>query len=324
MNRLKQFAVREPSAVVTLIVLAVVVVAWAFTTSHVSWGSVAIVVSQVLPLAMAATAMAVVILGKGIDLSVGASLALANVLIAKLSGDGVPVLFACLVAILVCLIIGAINGSLIAYLGLPPLVVTLAMSSVSAGVALYILPQPGGSVPQWFSNISIILVGPVPLSVLLLVGVPLALWYPFRRLPIGTATLAVGADELAAYNSGIDVRRTRAITYVIAGLFSCLGGIFVTMTSMSGDPKIGVPFTMNAIASAVLGGCLLSGGRGTITGTVAGAAILQLLGNLLFSIGVNGYWQYVVIGVLLICALALPPLLRQIRRPPVVLKGATH
>ena len=130
---------------------------------------------------------------------------------------------------------------------------------------------------------------------------------------LGTAIMAVGEDDSSAFTSGINVRAVRASTYVLGAAFTSFGGMLMTMTSASGDPKIGVDFTMNAIAAAVIGGTLLSGGRGTIAGAVAGAVTLRLIGNLLFSLGLNGYWQYVVIGTILIAALGVPYLIGRAR-----------
>lgn len=311
MKALRRFAHREPPAVAAYVIMTVVVILWVANTSRISVSSVAILISQMLPLAMVACGMAIVISGKGIDLSLGTVLTMTNVLIAALCGSGRPIVLALVVALAVALVSGAVNGILIAYFGLPPLVITLATSSILAGAALYILPQPGGSVPRWFSNISLLLIGPVPFSLLLLVGVPMLLWYPLRAGRLGTAIMAVGADESSAFTSGINVRAVRASTYILGALFAYVGGIFMTMTSMSGDPKIGASFTMNAIGAAVLGGTLLAGGRGTLAGTIAGAITLQLIGNLMFSLGLNGYWQYVVVGLILVAALGIPYLVSE-------------
>lgn len=311
---LRRFIHREPPAVAAYVIMAVVVCMWAINTPRISISSVAIIISQVLPLAMVACGMAIVIFGKGIDLSLGTVLTMTNVILAHLSGSGYPIGVALLTALGVAALTGVVNGFLIAYMGLPPLVITLATSSVLAGTALYILPQPGGSVPRWFSDIPLLLIGPIPFSLVLLIGVPVLLWYPLRSGRLGPAIMAVGGDEASAFTSGVNVRRVRATTYVLGALFACVGGIFMTMSSLSGDPKIGVSFTMNAIASAVLGGTLLMGGRGTLAGTVAGAVTLQLIGNLMFSLGLNGYWQYVVIGLILVAALGIPYVVAQVRK----------
>lgn len=313
MNSLKRFARREPSAIAAFVILTIVAVGWMLNTPRLSISAIAIVIAQTLPLAMVACGMAVIIFGKGIDLSLGMILTITNVIIAYLSSNGMPVLLAALIALAVSLLVGSVNGVLVAYMGLPPLVITLATSSILAGVALYILPTPGGSVPKWFSNIPLLLIGPIPFSLILLIGIPLLVWYPIRRSWLGTAIMAVGEDDSSAFTSGINVRAVRASTYVLGAAFTSFGGMLMTMTSASGDPKIGVDFTMNAIAAAVIGGTLLSGGRGTIAGAVAGAVTLRLIGNLLFSLGLNGYWQYVVIGTILIAALGVPYLIGRAR-----------
>ena len=314
MKSLSRFVRREPPAVAAYAIMAIVAVAWMINTPRLSVSAIAIIISQVLPLAMVACGMAIVIFGKGIDLSLGAVLTIANVLLVKLTGAGIPVLLAVLIALLVAGLVGLVNGLLIAYLGLPPLVITLATSAILMGAALYVLPQPGGSVPRWFADIPLLLIGPLPFSLVLTVGIPMLLWYPIRRSALGPAIMAVGEDELAAFTSGIRVRAVRASTYVLGAVFAILGVVLITMTSMSGDPKIGVSFTMRAIAAAVLGGTLLAGGRGTLAGTIAGAVTLQLIGNLLFSLGINQYWQHVAVGLILVAALGVPYLIGLLRR----------
>lgn len=310
---LRRFAHREPATVAAFAIMAVVFAGWLLNTSRLSVSSVAIIIAQTLPLAMVACGMAIVIFGKGIDLSLGMVLTITNVLIAQLAGTGTPVWLAVLLGLAVCVVVGAVNGILVAYLGLPPLVITLATSSILAGVALYVLPQPGGSVPRWFADIPLLLIGPLPFSLVLLIGIPLLVWYPIRRSRLGPAIMAVGEDESSAFATGINVRAIRAFTYVLGAVFAGFGGVLMTMNSMSGDPKIGADFTMNAIAAAVIGGTLLAGGRGTVAGAVAGAVTIRLIGNLLFSLGLIDYWQYVVVGTILIAALGVPYLIGQAR-----------
>jgi len=143
--------------------------------------------------------------------------------------------------------------------------------------------------------------------------VPIMIWYPVRRSRLGTSLYAVGNDPASAYVVGIKVGRVTIAAFVLSALFAALGGVVLTMGIASGDPNIGTPYTLNSITAAVLGGALLSGGRGTIAGTVAGALTLSFISNLLFSLGINSYWQFVVTGALLVAVLALPPVIRRIR-----------
>jgi ribose transport system permease protein len=304
---------REPATLVAMIVLAVVVGVWLILTPSLSIDSFTSTLSQKTPLAMLAIGETIVIVTRGIDLSVGGTLALVNVIIAKGSESGGSVIFWTTVAIVTALVVGLVNGIFVAYFRLPALIVTLATLSILSGLALYVLPTPGGGVPGWFSDIPMTLIGPVPLAAVLLVVIPLVIWLPIRRARIGTALYAVGNDATAAFVSGIKVKRTTAFAYVLSALFAALGGIFVTMITVSGDASIGAPYTLNSIAAAVLGGALLTGGRGTIAGAVAGAFILSFITNLLFVLGVSSYWQYVVTGALLVAALAIPFLMGQLR-----------
>jgi len=313
---------REPAALVAWAVLVVIVAVWAAATPNLGIVSLTNTFAQKLPLVMAAIGATIVIVSKGIDLSLGGTLTLVNVIIAHgtlTGGDPVPWI---VVAMLAALAAGLLNGLLVAVLNLPALIVTLATQSVLLGIALYVLPTPGGALPEWFTNVPLQLVGPVPLVVLLLVIVPVVLWWPLRRSRFGTALYAVGNDEQAAFTSGVRVVRTRVLAYVLGAFFAGLGGVFITMNAGSGDPAIGVPYTLNAIAAAVLGGVALSGGRGTIAGPIAGALVLSFINNLLFSLGVNTYWQYLVTGVLLIGALAVPYALRRLRRRRRAVAGA--
>lgn len=313
MGGVKEFLRREPAVGVAYVVLALIVIVWLVLTPNLSVGTFANSIASKLPLVMVSIGAMIPIVSRGIDLSVGGTLALVNVIIARGSAeDGNTALWIC-VALVVALVAGLSNGLLVSALRLPPIIVTLATQSVLVGTALYILPTPGGTVADWFSNLSLTLVGPVPLVLVLMILVPLIVWMPLRRSRFGTALYAVGNDEPAAFVSGIKVGRTVVTAYVLSALFAALGGIFLTMNTVSGDPNIGTSYTLNSIAAAVLGGVALSGGRGTVVGAIAGALILSFINNLLFSAGVSSYWQYVVTGGLLIATLSVPHMTRLFR-----------
>ena len=305
---------REPTALIAYGVLIVIAVAWAISTPNLGIVPRTNTLAQKVPLAMAAIGATIVIISRGIDLSIGGTLTLVNVIIANGTIVGGNLIVWIILAMVVALIAGAVNGVLVAVLQLPALVVTLATQSIMLGVALYIMPSPGGELPLWFTNVPLQLVGPIPLVILLLVILPIVFWLPIRRSRFGVALYAVGNDESAAFTSGIRVARTKIFAYMLAAFFAGLGGIFITMNAGSGDPAIGVPYTLNAIAAAVIGGVALSGGRGTVAGPIAGALVLSFINNLLFSLGVNTYWQYLVTGILLVAALAIPYVIRRVRQ----------
>jgi ribose transport system permease protein len=312
MRSVRTYLRREPSVPAAWAVLLVIVLIW-LAGSSVSVLSVTIMIGQKVPLVLASIGAAIVIMSRGIDLSVGAVLTVVNTIIAAGTAAFGNSLAWIGVGLAVALVAGLVNGLCVAWLRLPPLIVTLAVQSILLGVALYVLPTPGGAVDAWLKDLTLVLVGPFPLMLLIVVAAPLLIWYPLRRSRFGTALLSSGADESAAYASGINVRRTVVSSYVLSALFAGLAGIVMSMNTGSGDPTIGVPFTMNTIAAAVVGGVSLAGGRGTIAGPIAGALVVSFIGNLLFSMGVNSYWQYVVTGAVLIVAIAIPAGLRAIR-----------
>ena len=312
MRSVRTYLRREPSVPAAWAVLLVIVLIW-LAGSSVSVLSVTIMIGQKVPLVLASIGAAIVIMSRGIDLSVGAVLTVVNTIIAAGTAAFGNSLAWIGVGLAVALAAGLVNGVCVAWLRLPPLIVTLAVQSILLGVALYVLPTPGGAVDAWLKDLPLVLVGPFPLMLLIVIAAPLLIWYPLRRSRFGTALLSSGADESAAYASGINVRRTVVSSYVLSALFAGLAGIVMSMNTGSGDPTIGVPFTMNTIAAAVVGGVSLAGGRGTIAGPIAGALVVSFIGNLLFSMGVNSYWQYVVTGAVLIVAIAIPAGLRAIR-----------
>lgn len=308
-----RFAKREPSAIAAYVVLAVILVLWAVTSDNLGVLSITSSLAQKVPLVAVAIGEAIVIMGRGIDLSVGATLTFVNVIIAAGTASGGNVILYVFIGLLAAVVVGLVNGLLTAYLSLPPLIVTLATQTILFGVCLYILPVPGGDVPYSFAKISMMTLGPFPLALIILFAIPLLAWWPLQRSRFGNYLLAVGSDRDAAYVSGIPVRRTIVQSYVLAAVFAGIGGILITMNAGSGDPTIGQPYTLNAIAAAVIGGVSLAGGRGSIIGTCAGALVLSFINNLLFSLGVNTYWQYIVTGTVLVLALGIPYVASRIR-----------
>jgi ribose transport system permease protein len=269
-------------------------------------------VAQRLPLVFVAVGQTVVVISRGFDLSVAGIVTVTNVVVATTMGTGVGgVAWGVATGLFVGLATGLVNGVLVGYLRLPPIIVTLATWSILAGIALYILPRPGGEVAGGFADFPLESVGPIPVSFIALVAVPGLLWWPVSRSRLGHRLLAVGGDERAAYESGLAVAGTKVLAFVACGLFASIGALFLTMQAASGDPRIGDPFTLNSIAAVALGGALLSGGRGSVAATVAGALILATLPSVLFLAGLSTYWQYIVAGGILVLAVTMSSLTRR-------------
>jgi ribose transport system permease protein len=271
---------------------------------------------SVLPLAFAAVAQAIVVIARGIDLSVGSMMALTSVVSASLMderSEGFAVLVVIGVLLLGC-VLGAINGSLIVITRVPDIVVTLAMLFVWAGCALLVLNTPGGGSAEWLRGLtqgSIILSWIPKAAVVLLLAVALV-WIPLRRTRLGLSIYAIGSDPLAAYRSGISVARTKIIAYTLTGFFSALGGLSLTASTGIGTPVPG-PYTLLSVAAVVLGGVSLAGGRGGVFGPIVAVVILSLLRTDMTFLNLNTNLATVAQGIILVGVVMVGSLL-QLRR----------
>jgi ribose transport system permease protein len=258
---------------------------------------------NILPIAFAAVAQAIVVISGGIDLSVGSMMALASVTSAVLMKDqgdlfGVGVVIG---VVALGVVVGAINGALVVVTKVPDIVVTLAMSFVWAGAALLILNTPGGGAAPWMMEI---ISGPIaspwlPKSLLVLVVIVAIVWLPLRRSRLGLAMYATGSSPVAAFRSGVALAPTKIAAYALTGLFSALGGLALTATGGVGAPVPG-SYTLQSVAAIVLGGVSLAGGRGGVVGPIIAVIVLALVRNDLFFAGVDPNWSTAIQGAILI------------------------
>jgi ribose transport system permease protein len=272
--------------------------------------------TSVLPLALAAVAQAIVVIGGGIDLSIGSMMALTSVISAVLMKGqseqfGVGVVVGVL---LLGLVLGAVNGGLVVLTRVPDIVVTLAMSFVWAGCALLILARPGGGSAKWLRDLA---VGPlgnewIPKAAVVLIVIVAIIWIPLSRSRLGLSIYAVGSNHLAAFRSGISVGRTKFIAYVLTGLFSAIAGLSLTASTSIGTPVPG-PYTLLSVAAVVLGGVSLAGGRGGVFGPIVAVIILQLMRTDMTFLNLNTNLATVAQGVILIGVVMIGSLI-QIRR----------
>jgi ribose transport system permease protein len=265
--------------------------------------SVQAVAISALPLAFAAVAQAICVIGGGIDLSVGSMMALTSVVAAtQMKGQSEEYAVAVVLGVLVLgVLLGAINGSLIVLTRIPDIVVTLAMSFVWAGVALLILNTPGGGSAGWLMDT---IRGPlisewIPRGLVVLAVIVGVIWIPLRQSTLGLSMFAIGSNRLAAFRSGIPVGRTKIIAYGLTGLFSAFAGLALTANTGQASPVPG-PYTLESVAAIVLGGVSLAGGRGGVVGPIIAIAVLYLIRQDLQFIGVNPNFSTVVQGAILI------------------------
>jgi ribose transport system permease protein len=260
------------------------------------------ITNAALPLALAAVGETLVILTNGIDLSIGSVITLANVTCAVIAGHGDAPL-AIVVALLVGALAGLFNGLIVSFARIAPLIATLATSSIYLGIALIVLPNPGGSVPGWLSSWTAGSAGAVPVASIWLAVAIVAGWVILRRTRFGINVQALGGSESASWSAGINVTRVRIGAYVGSGLCSALAGVVLAGLTQSGDPTIGAVYLLDGIAAVVVGGTSLAGGVGTIAGSVLGALALSLVSAVLLVSGLSTDYQYIVTGLIVIGAL---------------------
>jgi len=262
------------------------------------------IVRQISVVAIIAVGMTFVILAGGIDLSVGAVMALAGTLAAGLMAGGVSPGLAFLAALLVGIAFGALNGALVAYAGMPSIIVTLATMGIARGLALiYSGGYPIGGLPEWVSILGSGSVAGLPMPGLIMLALYLVAWIVLARTAFGRHVYALGGNEVAARLSGIRVDRNRLVIYTISGATAALAGAVMTSRLMSGQPNVGAGFELDAIAAVVLGGTAIVGGRGSVIGTLIGALLLGVLNNGLNMVGVDPYVQNVIKGGIILLAI---------------------
>lgn len=257
---------------------------------------------------MLALGMTFVILTKGIDLSVGSTLALAGVVAGSLAtaADPYPIAIVVMAGLGVGAIAGLVNGTLVSYLSVPPFVVTLGMLSAARGVALiYTDGVVISNLSQGFRQLGTAFVMGVPVPVIFFALVFAICFIVLRYTPYGRHIYAVGGNERAARNSGIRYKRVKLSVYVICGTLAGLAGIVLTARTTSALPQAGAGYELDAIAAVVIGGASLSGGKGSIVGTLIGVLIIGTLNNGLDLLGVSSYYQQVVKGALIVAAVLL-------------------
>lgn len=263
------------------------------------------VLRQVSVVGILGVGMTFVILTGGIDLSVGAVMALAGTIAAGLMVNmGLPGVVGILAALALGVAIGLFNGALVAWGRMPAIIVTLATMGMARGLGLiYSGGYPISGLPSWISWFGVGRVGIVPVPVILMLVIYAAAWILLQRTPFGRQVYAIGGNETAASLSGVKTRRIKLAVYGISGLTSALAAIILTGRLMSGQPNAGVGFELDAIAAVVLGGTAIAGGRGLILGTLIGAVLLGILNNGLNLMGINPYLQDVIKGAIILLAI---------------------
>ena len=260
-----------------------------------------------LPLILVSVGQGYVVFGGGVDLSLGAVVSLVNVVVVQVvtwRGDAPDALALGLAAgIGTGLLTGLVNGVLLGVLRLQPIVTTFATSIVYGGMALWVLPQAGGALPDaYFQSYAGAVAGvPVPVIILILLFAAAAMLSRTVFLPW---LFAVGGNRQAAFQTGLPVAAIRVGSHVLAGLLAALAALAVLGETAAGDPLMGQAFTLTSVSAVVLGCTALSGGAGTVLGSVLGALVIGMINNVIFFAQLPFVYQSIVQGLIILAALA--------------------
>ncbi|MBC7326559.1 ABC transporter permease [bacterium] len=296
---------RETAAFIALFLLFIVlsiVKRESFPTGE----NLGIVARQFSMIATMGVGMTMAIVLAGIDLSVGSVLALAGCITALLLKQGISIPLAILAGLLCGAFCGFINGIAVVGVRMPPFIATLGMMSIARGLTYVITGGwPITELPKPFFFLGQGMVGPIPMPVLVMLFCIIIGHIVMNNTTFGRSVYAIGGNEQAAFLSGININRTKVIVYTISGLLSGLAGIVLTSRLSSAQPNSGLGIELDVIAAVIIGGASFAGGEGTIIGTFIGAAFMGILRNGLVLLNVSAYWQQVVIGAVIMGAVAI-------------------
>lgn len=308
-----------PVAIAALLLALMYGVYAARTSAALTMFGITNVLNNGVVLAVASAGLTFVVLTGEFDLSGVAVIAISNCVVATI-GDGLSQswLVSLLAVLAIGAAVGALNGLLVARLGLQSLAATIATMVASEGVALLILPAPGGQVADAIADgLTGVLLDRLPVAAAVLVALAAA-WVVFCRTRLGIALFAVGTDAAAARLSGVDERRTKFAAFVIAG--SCYGaaGYMLSAQTGTGDPRASNSLLLFMYASVAIGGTSLLGGRGGVLGSIIGAGVLTVMQKMLFALGVAEFYTDIFNGCIMVVALVFAnlssALTRQMRR----------
>ncbi len=292
-----------------------------FAPNFAAWNNMVNIMQATAVNGVLGVAVTFVIIAAGIDLSVGTLMTLTAVMAGlTLTNAGMPLPVGIGAALLSGAFMGAISGTVIAKLKIPPFIATLGMMQIARGLALVF----SGARPIYFnttpnykylspeSSISALIPGlEIPNGVLIMFGVAIVAAVILNRTLLGRYIFALGSNEEAARLSGVNVDFWKIVTYSLSGLICGVAGLLVSSRLNSAQPALGLGYELDAIAAVVIGGTSLSGGRGTIMGTIIGAFIMSVLTNGLRVMGVQEEWKIVITGVIIIVAVYVDNVLRR-------------
>jgi ribose transport system permease protein len=296
---------KESGILIALVFLAVTLSV--STNKFLTPYNVGIVIRQVSFVAIVALGQTLVLLTGGIDLSVGNMAGFCSIAAALMMVSTKIDPYLCtIIGMLMGLALGTISGFLIARVGLNAFIATLGMGEVFAGLVLVITKgYPITGIPAKFRFLGQGMLGLVPVPVIIMLVITAIFAYVLKFTPYGRHIYAIGGNELASRLVGIRVIRIKISVYAISGMLSALAGIIFVSRMNAGQPTIGPSWLMPSVTAAIIGGTTLSGGEGTVVGTIIGAIFMGVLANGIVLLDISAYWERVIIGAVVVAAVII-------------------
>ena len=268
-------------------------------------GNLTNVLRQTIVLGLLAIGQSMVIIAGGIDMSIALIARVASLIVAVLfGGSEALILPLLLLGVAIGAALGLLNGLIITRVYASPFIVTFGMFSILSGVGLAIASSPVGKIPAAYLGIYDASLGPVPLSVMAMAAVWLAAWVLTSWTRFGRALYAVGGSQRVARLSAIRVSRTLVVAYVLSGICGAAGGLFILARTGVGDPKLADGLEFQSIVAVALGGISLSGGRGSLLGTLGGVLLLGVVANMFNILQVDSFFQQLILGLVVLVTVA--------------------
>jgi ribose/xylose/arabinose/galactoside ABC-type transport system permease subunit len=292
---------------ITLLVLVLMLIGFSMTSDRfMTMTNLMNVARQISPLLISCSAATLVMIARGLDLSLGSVVAATAVFAATLASQGVPLWLAYAAAVLFATLFGTANSFFIVRMKVSPIIATLGTLNIARGAAYLISPSAIlVGLPKSWDFIGTSYLWGVPISVIIAGFVFLIFQIILSKTVFGRHVYAIGGNEETARLSGVNVEKVMTILYIVTGAMTGIAAVVLSSRLGSGDPNIGIGYEFQVIVAIILGGTSLAGGEGRLTGTLIGCLIVGFLGNGLNLAGVEPFWQYVAQGLVLIFAVTL-------------------
>ena len=293
--------------IVMVLIIMSVIISFA-TDKFLSGTNIISVLRQISINTFIALGMTLIIILGHIDLSVGAIVAMSGTLtVGFIVNQGMPIGVAIVLGLLLGTLTGFISGFIVSTFRVPAFIITMAMMNVASGIAyVYSGGQSTRITDKFFINIGTgYLFKVIPLPVVYMVILIAVIAFLLNKTKFGTYVYAIGGNREAARLSGVPIKKVEIIVFTLSGALSAFAGLVLCSRMYSGQPSVGSGYELDAIAACVLGGTSMSGGKGRISGTVFGAMVIGIISNGLNLIGVSSYWQLIIKGLIIACAVLL-------------------